>query len=248
MSLSEEMFLKFDKKQMWKVYSDLMSEKKSMGELTKSVNVALKKILDLEARVDKLEGELAVSKNANSLLKKEVTTCERKRRQDNQYTRLENVEISGIPASVGLPDLEKTVIAVAKEIGGVLSPRDISACHRLPCDGTIVRFPSRKNADALFKNARNLKNKDLSAHLGPAHPPVYINPNFCPEFRSMRWKAKRLKEEGLVFAFGTSRRGVFVQKAGGGEKIPVELDADFEPFLDDKPLHEVLYPEGGEQS
>ena len=130
----------------------------------------------------------------------------------------------------------------------MLTPKDISACHRLPRDGTIVRFKSRKHADALFAKARNLKNKDLSTLLGPAHPPVYINPNFCPEFRSMRWKAKRLKEEGLVFAFGTSRRGVYVQGADGGEKVAVELDADFDPFLDGKPLHEVLYSDGNGQS
>ena len=76
-------------------------------------------------RVEKLEGELAVSKNANILLKKKVVRCEKKRRQDNQYTRLENVEISGISASVESPELEKTVIAVAKEIGVVFSPSGI---------------------------------------------------------------------------------------------------------------------------
>ena len=77
-----------------------MSEKESLDDIKKSVNDALKKVSDLEVRVEKLESELAVSKNVNVLLKKEVVKCEKKRRQDNQYTRLENVEISGIPASV----------------------------------------------------------------------------------------------------------------------------------------------------
>ena len=62
MSLSEEMFLK-----LWRVYLDLLGEKKSMDDLSKSVNDAFG---DLEVRVEKLEGELAVSKNANILLKK----------------------------------------------------------------------------------------------------------------------------------------------------------------------------------
>ena len=197
----------------------------------------------MEARVEKLEGELAVSKNANDLLKKEVVRCEKKRRQDNQYTRLENVEISGIPASVEPADLEKTVIAVAKEIGVVFSSSDVSACHRLPRDGTIIRFPSRKYADALFANARKLKNIDLTAQLGAGHPPIYVNPNLCPELRGMRWKAKRMKEEGLVFSFGTSRRGVYVQGTDGGAKVNVDVDSDFDEFLGEKSLHEVLYPE-----
>ena len=35
--------MKFDKRQMWKVYSDLFNEKKSMDDLSKNVNDALKK-------------------------------------------------------------------------------------------------------------------------------------------------------------------------------------------------------------
>lgn len=204
---------------------------------------ALKKVGELEVRVVKLESELAISKNANAVLKKEIVKCEKKRRQDNQYDRLENVEISGIPASVEPADLENAVIAVAKEIGVVFSAHDVSACHRLPGDATIVRFPSRRHADALFRNARKLKGLDLSVQLGRDHPAVYINPNLCPEFRSMRWKAKRLKDEGLVAFYGTSRRGVYVLKEQGGDKHFVDVDSDLDEFLGDKKLNEVLYPD-----
>ena len=228
---------------MWKAYSELLTEKKSLDELAVNVNAALKTVGELEKRVEKLEGELEVSKTANTLLKKQLSSTERKRRQDNQYTRLENVEISGIPATVEPSDLKKTVVAVAKEIGVNISPRDISACHRLPRDGTIVRFLSRKHVDELFQNAKKLKNRDLSAHLGAGHSAVYVNTNLCPEFRGMRWKAKRMKEAGLVAAFGTTRRGVFVQEDVDGKKVPVEMDEDFEQFLGEKSLHEVLYPE-----
>ena len=146
------------------------------------------------------------------------------------------------------PDLENAVIAVANEIGVKLSSSNFSACHRLPRDVTIVRFTSRKNKDPLFKNGRKLNDKDLSAHLGPNHQPVFINPNLSPEFRAMRWKAKRMKEAGLVFAFGVSRRGAFVQASEGAEKVAVEMDSDFDQFLGDKSLHEVLYTDVAEQA
>lgn len=35
MSLSEEMFLKFNKEQMWKVYKELLSEKESLDGIKK---------------------------------------------------------------------------------------------------------------------------------------------------------------------------------------------------------------------
>ena len=122
MALTQEMFEKFDRKMMWTAYSNVLQEKKSMDDLTTKVTEALSKIDGLEKRVKELEGALVVSQNANSLLKDELSKCERKRRQDNQYTRLKNVEISGIPPFVKPPDLENAVIAVAKRL--------VLSCHR----------------------------------------------------------------------------------------------------------------------
>ena len=127
MALTQEMFEKFDRKMMWTAYSNVLQEKKSMDHLTTKVTEALTKIDGLEKRVKELEGALVVSQNANSLLKDELSKCERKRRQDNQYTRLENIEISGIPPSVEPTGLENAIITLANEIVVKLSSCDFSA-------------------------------------------------------------------------------------------------------------------------
>lgn len=242
-AITEEIFTKkFTKAEAWNAYQQLLSEKESLDSIKQTVSDALSKVKTLEDRIVKLEGELSVAKNANVLLKKEVVNGERKRRHDNQYTRLENVEVAGIPATIQTDALEETVISVAKEIGVELAPSDVSACHRLKGDSTIIRFVSRKHADALFSNAKKLKGKNLSAILGEGHSPVYINANLCPEFRSMRWKAKRLKEAGLIASFGTNRRGVYVQKTEGADKKSVDVDSDLDPFLGDKSLQDILHP------
>ena len=189
-----------------------------------------------------LESEVAITKNANVLLKKEIGRLEKKILVDNQYGRLENIEISGIPAKSNDSDLEDIVIGIANDIDVEIQPCDISACHRLggARGDVIVRFTNRKAADAMFRNARKLKGLDLAPLLGDDHLPVYVNPNLSPELKSMRWKAKKLKEAGKVARFGANRRGVFVQKEERGEKFPVFIDDDLSPYLNDTPLADVL--------
>ena len=233
-ALTEAMFDKLSKKEMWKVYSEAVASNNDIKDIKSDTTKLLESLSKLEKRVEVLEGDLAVSKQCNSVLTKEISRLGRLRLRDNQYGRLENLEISGIPTVEGEEtDLEEKVIAVAREAGVTLAPADFSACHRLKNANTIVRFVNRKHADKLWSSGSNLKGKDMSAFLGDDHPKVYINPNLSPELRSMRWKARKFKEAGLVEFYGTNRQGVYVQKSKGGEKVPIELDEDLVVFLEE---------------
>ena len=201
MSLTEAMFTKLTKLESWELYQKLQSEKNgTLDEISKKLDEAINKTIELEAKNDLLEtrmlaveGELSIAKACNVALKDGLIAFERKQIQANQYDRLENVEIAGIPAEVDDDKLEEVVIGIAKSIGVGLKPRDIAACHRMPRGkDTIARFVNRKDADALFSNANKLKGKDLSSILGPTHQPVYINPNLCPDLKNMRWKTRKL--------------------------------------------------------
>ena len=95
--------------------------------------------------------------------------------------------------------------------------------------------------DSMFRNAPKLKGLDLSTLLGPNHALVYINPNLCPELKSMRWRARKLKNAGLVIRFGTKRRSVYIQEERGA-KIQIFVDSHLTEFLNDAPLSSVLHP------
>lgn len=249
MSLSEESFRKLSKSETWELYQTLLKEKSDvLDAIDKKVSDAVEKIVKLEADNAKLEtrlaiveGELAIAKACNVALKEGTINLERKVIQDNQYHRLENVEISGIPAAVKSDDLEEKVIGIANVMGVNLQPHDFAACHRMPKgDTTIARFVNRKVVDALFANCRKLKDADLSSVLGANHPPVYVNTNLSPELRNMRWKAKKLKEAGLVEFFGVSRRGPYVQREEKGTKYHVFVNSDLDQFLGNHTLEEIL--------
>ena len=48
-----------------------------------------------------------------------------------QYGRINNIEVSGIPDSVGDNDLEGKVISVFANVGIDVKSNDIEACHRI---------------------------------------------------------------------------------------------------------------------
>ena len=69
-------------------------------------------LLDLKNKFTKLESDLEISRNINNKLVDQVTRLERKCWENEQYSRRECIEISGIPQSIEQIDLERTVVNV----------------------------------------------------------------------------------------------------------------------------------------
>lgn len=239
LAMTEDMYMKLTKEQTWELFKGLQDFVMKFEE----IQVKLDKIPALEKRVTALESSLAISQNATTLLQAELVKERKSKIQGFQYNRLENVEFSGIPASVPDDKLEEAVVGIAREIGVTIKKRDIAACHRLRGErkDTIVRFPNRKHADALFANAAQLKGKDLTETLG-SQATIYMNVSLTPELRRMRWMAKRMKIAGLIEKFGTNRRGVFIQPTTDDAKMQIYVESDLHDFLQDGvSLNSVLY-------
>ena len=76
--------------------------------------------------------QLMLVSNINTLLVTRVTELEKQQAKMEQYSRRNNVEISGTSNEVSDENLEKKVIDICKDSGIDLNPCDIEACHRLP--------------------------------------------------------------------------------------------------------------------
>ena len=105
-----------------------------------------------------ISGQLMVVSNINTLLVTRVNELEKQQAKMEQYSRRNNVEISGISNEVSDKNLEKKVIDICKESGIDLNPCDIEACHRLPSKRVnknnskyvIVTFIKRKHSEAML--------------------------------------------------------------------------------------------------
>ena len=96
----------------------------------------------------------------NELFNIDVRTIE-----SEQYSRRENIIISGIPDTIKQDGLERKVLEILQSIGLLISSYEIAACHRLrkprnyqyPAQ-PIIRFTNRKAVDFCLENLNRLLN------------------------------------------------------------------------------------------
>ena len=77
-----------------------------------SLSNSNRELSELRNDFKKIEPELSVSKNVNRKLHERVAALERQCWGNNQYSRREYLEITGVPDSFSNDDLEKTTIEI----------------------------------------------------------------------------------------------------------------------------------------
>ena len=80
----------------------------------------------------KLQNDIAIVKYVNNKFEEKIVYLEKNQAKEEQYSRRNNVEISGIPNNIPDKDLENTVISICKDSGVEIDLNDIEGCHRLP--------------------------------------------------------------------------------------------------------------------
>ena len=94
---------------------------------------------ELKTKFTKLEADVNISKNANSKLSDRLISAERKCFANEQYSRRECLEISGIPTSVKDNELETKVLTILEKIDAPVDPGLVEDCHLLPSRGNPRR-------------------------------------------------------------------------------------------------------------
>ena len=78
-----------------------------------------------------MESQLLVTRRVNDNLVKQNCFLERKCATNEQYSKRECLEISGIPDSLANNNLEETVLKIFNETGVTVNSRDAEVCHCL---------------------------------------------------------------------------------------------------------------------
>ena len=238
MAISKEAFMNLSSEQMWQLFSEMQLQTAALTDITAKMETQSSSLSQLNLKIDgllnkveALESEIIITKSVNKTLNEEVFNLRRKINRDCQYQRQDNIEISGIPTDVRDDELETKSIFLLKKIGVTVSSNDVVDCHRLPKRGTVImRFVNRKYANQAISNGKRLRNLNTS-DIFRANPTLYVNRNLIPEYMSLRWKAKKMKAGKYVHAFGTNKRGVWIQINEDSGKKQVECDEDLQKIL-----------------
>lgn len=203
---------------------EVLSEK--LEENTKSVTDHKQSLEKCLAIIDGLAEE-------NRNLTKKVSELEQKIDDMEQYSRLNSVEIQGVPENKN-EDIVQVVKEVGKALNMDISESMIDACHRLgrrpgpggPPPGIIVRFVRRLDKEELMKK-RRVKSNFSTRHMNLGmDQPVYINEALSPARRRLLAEARKLKRE-KEFRFLWVRNGkIFIRREEAGKVIQVTCQAD----------------------
>ena len=174
---------------------------KIQNETDSKLDILTKEVRDAFQRI---EADIAVVRNTNSLLQKRVIDLERECHASSQYSRRECLEIIGISESVPHDELEGKVLEIFEKIDVKLVEEKIECCHRLrDKNTTIVKLSSRKDTLNILKSKKKLKDLDLSTLSFDTGSKLYINESLTWYYKSLWSKCKQLYNNKLISSFYT---------------------------------------------
>ena len=173
------------------------------NKLDQANNKVLEEIRKLNENFSKLESELSVTKQVNSLLSRRLVNMERQCWANAQYSRRECLDIIGIPSEVEPDVLEEKVVNIFEKLGCNIPSNHIEACHRVSKKSAtvIVKFSRRKDCQqvlAVKKDLRKIKMEDVGL---PGQNKLFINKNLCPYYKVLWSKSKKLHSLGKINSF-----------------------------------------------
>ena len=184
-------------------------ERNTKKELVSLVN-------HLKGKVEALESYKLIASRVRMLEKNVVSSM--------QYSRRESIEIHNIPQSVGDEKLEKTCLPVLDEIGcGKIKSYRVAACHRLKNKNkTVIRFITRKHADAALHHRGKLKLIDTTKCGLPAKHRLYINESLCPPMQYLCYLARQALKEKKIHNYNLWKGRLTVQLEEDGENFIID--------------------------
>ena len=121
---------------------DLIGIALSLQSKMESSNAkVLEELKLLNEKFDKLEADVAIARNANSLMSSRLVDTERQCWANAQYSRRETLEIVGLPKSLSNDEAGTKVCQIFQSLDCNVNKEDLDACHWLKDkERVIVKF------------------------------------------------------------------------------------------------------------
>lgn len=183
-------------------------------------------------KMKELEAESAVLRVTVSEQSLAILRLQSEANEAEQYSRLSNLEISGLPVSPN-ENLSSRMCDLAEKLGLTeFHPTDILAVHRLPSrPGTtpiiLVRFASVRVKDRWFGARARLRNLSEAGTINK----VFFNENLTRVNRELFWLA-RCKGKEKHYQFVWVKRGkIFAKKTEGAPLVRIIASSDLDKIV-----------------
>ena len=157
-----------------------------------------KEISDLRQNYERMDSGFCVTRRVCLKLREEIVSLERECWSDCQYSRRENLELSGFRESMEDSELEDS-----------LKLFKIEDYDWFPSKGpkrVNLKFSRRKDANSSQKVQKNLNGMDLS--LIGIRSPVYVNDSLCKCYKMLCQKCKKFCVNKFIHLFWVSNGSI----------------------------------------
>ena len=132
-----------------------------------------------------------------------LSTLERQRWTNVQYSRQECLDIVDTPCKVSGEVLEEKVSNIFRKLGCSISPDHIKACHHVgrTNDTVIVKFSRRKDCQHAWCFKKDLKKLTMEDLELPGNSKLFMNRSLCPYYKMLWSKSKKLHSLSKIHNF-----------------------------------------------
>lgn len=206
-----------------------------------------KEITGLKKLLNSASLEVKSLKEENSRLKEGLTACtarvkelEVENRKQQQWQRLQNLELVNIPENKD-EELLNIVLKTANHIGAAIQPTDIEFAHRVQprraasaqrARPIIVRFRQRSIKDRVIAAARkhrNMTTRDIG--IGGEEGRIYVNEHLIKENKMLLGSCRqKAKEAGFKYVWTKNCR-IYVRKDDTSTPFAIDSTSDLGKIL-----------------
>ena len=166
----------------------------------------------LNDKSDKLEADVAIARNANSLLSSRLVDTERQCWANAQYSRREPLEIAGLLQSLTNEEAEAKMSQIFRSLDCNVNKEDLDACHWLKHkERVFVNFCRRKDSEKVLKAKNDLRKLDTTKLDLPEGSKIFVNQSWCSYYRLLWSSSKKLHGRGIIFGWYVSNGSVKIK-------------------------------------
>lgn len=180
-----------------------------LNDLIKKMGTMQNTINSMAEKQEKLELE-------NKSLRMKVNQLEISVDEMDQYSRIKNIQIDGVPVTRD-EDLKEVVKTMGQKIEVNIKTEDIDAIHRIPSrsnanpEPIVVQFVTRQMKENVVKKSKEKRVCTDDLNMQCANKPVFVNEHLTRKRKNIMFEARKLKNE-KNYKFLWSRNGKILIK------------------------------------
>ena len=143
-----------------------------------------------------------------------------------QYSKRNNLVVSGIPDSAQDSELESTVTSIVSDTDVNVESREVEECHRIGKSNngskkTIIRFVNRKYCKKALLNRKQLERINLKKHHLVSGTRIFINENLTVKNEHLAFNCRQLKKGNYIFSTFTKNGTVYVKQNENSRPVAI---------------------------